>query len=68
MFCFFFFIRLVKQSDRELSHEIHGKQWKEFSTALLLLRFKLGRNMTIHNEADLKGKEKDLNGISFRKM
>lgn len=62
-------MRLEKQCDRELSHdEIHGKEWKEFSTALLLLRFKLGRNMTIHNEANLKGKEKELNGISFRKM
>lgn len=50
-------MRLEKQCDRELSHdEIHGKEWKEFSTALLLLMFKLGRNMTIHNEANLKGK------------
>lgn len=36
---------------------MHGKQWKEFSTALLLVRLKLGRNMTIQNGAVLKGKQ-----------
>lgn len=52
-----FLIRLEKQCDRKLSHDrMCGKQWKEFSTVLLLFRLKLGRNMTIQNRALLKGK------------
>lgn len=37
-----------------------GKQWKEFSTAPLLVRLKLERKRTVQNGAVLKGKQMEL--------